>query len=206
MTTTSDQIRSLAKEGLTRSEIAKRLGIRYQHVRNVLIGSGITSGLKRNVQAVREPIEVIESPPPREDTLWSVLRDSGFQYLGEWSLSANGVIKLDCKPPTDPGVYAFVVDDMVVYVGITLNGLNKRMDQYKVGHQKQKTSSRIKTLIIEALHSGKTVKVLTATPEPSEWRDLPVNTAAGLEVGLIEMIRPVWNRRGLNISKATKAT
>jgi hypothetical protein len=40
------------------------------------------------------------------------------------------------------------------------------------------------------------VKVLVATPEPSEWQELPVNTASGLEAGLIEMIRPSWNIRG----------
>jgi hypothetical protein len=51
------------------------------------------------------------------------------------------------------------------------------------------------------------VKVLVATPEPSEWQELPINTAAGLEAaaapswtsavtGLIEMIRPSWNIRG----------
>lgn len=35
--TTSARIRYLAGEGLTRGQIAKTLGIRYQHVRNVLI-------------------------------------------------------------------------------------------------------------------------------------------------------------------------
>ena len=48
----------------------------------------------------------------------------------------------------------------------------------------------------ETLRAGKNVKVLVATPESSEWQELPVNTAAGLEVGLIEMIRPSWNIRG----------
>ena len=37
MTTKSAKIRFLDSQGLTRSEIAKRLDIRYQHVRNVLI-------------------------------------------------------------------------------------------------------------------------------------------------------------------------
>lgn len=36
-TTTSGKIRWLASQGKTRSEIAKALNIRYQHVRNVLI-------------------------------------------------------------------------------------------------------------------------------------------------------------------------
>lgn len=37
ITTTSGKIRHLNNAGLTRSEIAKALNIRYQHVRNVLI-------------------------------------------------------------------------------------------------------------------------------------------------------------------------
>jgi DNA-binding NarL/FixJ family response regulator len=35
--TKSAQIRYLAEQGLTRYQIAKKLNIRYQHVRNVLI-------------------------------------------------------------------------------------------------------------------------------------------------------------------------
>lgn len=37
LTTKSDKIRYLDHLGLTRGQIAKHLGIRYQHVRNVLI-------------------------------------------------------------------------------------------------------------------------------------------------------------------------
>jgi sulfatase maturation enzyme AslB (radical SAM superfamily) len=88
------------------------------------------------------------------------------------------------------------VDDIVVYVGLTLSGPKTRFDQYRRGHKGQRTSSRINGRIAETLRAGKKVKVLVATPEPSEWQDLPVNTAAGLEVGLIEMIRPSWNIRG----------
>jgi hypothetical protein len=76
---------------------------------------------------------------------------------------------------------------------LTLSGLKTRFDQYRRGHKSQRTSSRINGRISETLSAGKKVKVLVATPEPSEWQELPVNTAAGLEVGLIEMIRPSWN-------------
>jgi hypothetical protein len=85
---------------------------------------------------------------------------------------------------------------MVVYIGLTLNGLKTRFDQYRRGHKGQKTNSRIKARISETLGAGKKVKVLVATPEPSEWEELPVNTAAGPEAGLIDMIRPRWNIRG----------
>jgi hypothetical protein len=194
--TTSDKIRALAHAGYDRAQIAKYLDIRYQHVRNVLLRSGITGGLRREVEAEREPVEVDAAPAPREDTSWTVLTDAGFVLLGEWTHKSNSLLMLDAKAPNAPGVYAFVVDDNVVYVGLTLSGLKIRLDQYRRGHKGQKTSSRINGRISETLRAGKKVKVLVATPEPQEWQELPVNTAAGLEAGLIEMIRPAWNIRG----------
>ena len=121
--------------------------------------------------------------------------DAGLQFLGEWTHDPESLLRLDAKAPSAPGVYAFVVDDIVVYVGPTLSGLKTRLDQYRRGHKGQRTSSRVKGKISQTLYQGKKVKVLVATPEPSEWQDLPVNTAAGLEAGLIQMIRPAWNIR-----------
>jgi hypothetical protein len=45
--TVSDQIRALDKAGLPRAEIARRLGKRYQHVRNVLEGDKARDAGKR---------------------------------------------------------------------------------------------------------------------------------------------------------------
>ena len=194
--TTSDKIRALANAGYDRAEIASYLNIRYQHVRNVLLRSGITGGLRSGVQAEREPVEVTSAPPPRVDTSWDVLTDAGFQFLGEWTREPESALRLDSEAPMSPGVYAFVVDDIVVYVGLTLSSLQGRLDQYRRGHETQLTNARINDLIAQTLSGGKRVKVLVATPEPLEWNDLPVNTAAGLEAGLIEMIRPVWNIKG----------
>ncbi len=143
-----------------------------------------------------EPVEVDATRAPREDTSWKVLTEAGFQFVGEWTRDPESLLRLDAKAPAAPGVYAFVVDDIVVYVGLTLGGLKKRLDQYRRGHESQATNLRINKRISQTLHEGKKVKVLVATPEPCEWQDLPVNTAAGLEAGLIEMIRPAWNIRG----------
>jgi hypothetical protein len=193
---TADKIRALAHAGYDRTEISKFLSIRYQHVRNVMLRSGLAGGLRREIEAEREPVEVDAAPAPREDTSWTVLTEAGFQFIGEWTHDPESLLKLDAKAPAAAGVYAFIVDDIVVYVGLTLSGLKTRLDQYRRGHTSQKTSSRINRRISETLHAGKKVKVLVATPEPSEWQELPVNTAAGLEAGLIEMIRPSWNIRG----------
>lgn len=194
--TKSAKIRALGQAGYKRTEISQLLGIRYQHVRNVLLDAGITHGLRRQVQAEREPVVVDATPGTREATSWEVLLRAGFRYVGAWTQDSESAIKLDATAPVEPGVYVFVVDDVTAYVGVTNNGLRTRFEQYRRGHEGQRTNARVKKLIIKTLAEGKQVKVLTATPEPHEWRGLPVNTAAGLEGGLIQMFRPIWNITG----------
>jgi hypothetical protein len=72
------------------------------------------------------------------------------------------------------------------------------LNHYRRGHKRQKTSARVKQLIASELSQGKSVKVLIAVPPPLKWNDLPVNTAAGLETGLIQLIQPQWNIQGKN--------
>jgi hypothetical protein len=61
-------------------EISQQLGVRYQNVRNVLVKAGITAGLRRQVEAEREPVVVDALPAPRETTSWDVLLHAGFQF------------------------------------------------------------------------------------------------------------------------------
>jgi hypothetical protein len=46
LTTKSDKIRALGRAGYTRSQIAGYLGIRYQHVRNVLVDEERKAGVR----------------------------------------------------------------------------------------------------------------------------------------------------------------
>jgi hypothetical protein len=201
--TKSDRIRALALAGYMRTEISSLLDIRYQHVRNVLVDAGITEGFKprEEVRLEREPVVVEvgedDSPEGSADTSWEVLLRARFRFLGEWK-GENDDFQIDAKAPVDAGVYSFVVDDVVMYVGLTQRGLRTRLDGYRRGYERQKTNARVKALILEALGSGKRVKVLVAVPEAGEWNGLPVNTAAGLEAGLISMIQPAWNILGVS--------
>ena len=197
--TTSDKIWALARAGYLRSEISKFfLEIRYQHVRQVLLDAGIEGGLKRNVQFERPPVEIESVPEVQGPTSWDALIQGGFHDLGEWLPSDDGEFELSAQAPTAPGVYAFVVDGWVRYLGLTQTGLRTRMSlTYRRGHVRQKTSARVKGLIKAALAEGKQVKVLVAVPEEdSQWNGLPINIAAGLEAGLIRMIHPEWNILG----------
>ena len=51
--TKSDKIRALAREGAPTAEIARFLGIRYQHARNVLVESGLHN--RRDAEAAEAP-------------------------------------------------------------------------------------------------------------------------------------------------------
>ncbi len=108
-------------------------------------------------------------------------------------MNAAGSIRFTGRVPDEPGVYAFVLADIVVYVGVTLRSLQARMRQYRRGDPRQRTSARINGRIKSALEAKQALKVLFATPKHSDWNGLPVSTASGLEVGLIQAIRPQWN-------------
>ncbi|WP_207620210.1 GIY-YIG nuclease family protein [Oharaeibacter diazotrophicus] len=193
--TTSDKIRALAHAGYLRTEIAQLLDIRYQHVRKVLVDAGIDAGLQRTVELTRST-DIIEAPASdREPTPPAVLLEAGFSRVGEWTLDGDR-LTLSGRAPAEVGVYAFILDDEVVYVGVTQNGLQVRMEQYRRGHAGQKTNARVNALIREGLAAGHRVSAMTAVPASFDWNGLPVDGAAGLEAGLIRLIQPRWNMRG----------
>ncbi|MCC7037529.1 MAG: GIY-YIG nuclease family protein [Alphaproteobacteria bacterium] len=194
LTTKSAKIRALAQAGYNRTEISKILGIRYQHVRNVLVDADIKVGKKSTSDELTITIPLAKKE--RKPVPSKFLLDKGFQDIGEWHLTEKRTLAMSAKAPREQGVYALILDDIIVYIGLTLNGLQTRMDQYRRGHKGQRTSARVNKLIVTSLTKGHQVKILVATPPASEWSGLPVNTAAGLEVGLIDLIRPAWNIRG----------
>lgn len=73
--TTSDKIRWLAAKGVARADIARELGIRYQHVRNVLVqdevraaktaGASVSSGGASNEVSELKPTKVRLGPDGR---------------------------------------------------------------------------------------------------------------------------------------------
>jgi hypothetical protein len=78
-------------------------------------------------------------------------------------------MRLDAKAPRVPGVYAFVVDDVVVYVGLTKNGLNIFRAVPPRAQAPAHQCTHLNDRIASTLAAAKRVKVLVATPEPSEW-------------------------------------
>jgi hypothetical protein len=194
--TTSDDIRSLAGEGLSVAEIAKRLGIRYQHAYGVLKQS--ESPLRRSrAHAVIDNPDASASrrKPPLSVAL---LLGAGFELSARWKLIENGDLVSDRALPRSVGVYAFGEDERVVYVGVATAGIAKRLSFYGKPGAGQPTNIRINGVIREALEAARSIEIYTATPGDFDWNGLPVHGSAGLELGLIKKFALPWNVRSAN--------
>ena len=133
------------------------------------------------------------SPPDRH---WASLLKNGFGYGSDWVVTTAGGIELDRPAPNAPGVYVIVEADQVVYIGTTRRRLADRMADYRRGHTSQRTSARVRGLLLESLAKGHSLRVLFASPGETEWNGLPVEISAGLEAGLIARFQPPWNQKG----------
>jgi hypothetical protein len=122
------------------------------------------------------------------------LQAAGFTPAGEWQAD-GGRIKLSVRPAAGSAtVYAFILDGTVVYIGKTETCLRNRMNGYRNGQSSQRTNVRVRALILAALANGSRVEVMSISPEPTVWNGLPVSVVCGLEAGLIDLIRPIWNQ------------
>lgn len=152
--------------------------------------SGARTKQKKRAKARKQPAN---RKPIAED----VLLNAGFKKFGKWALNEDGGINLVGDIPTEPGVYAHVLNGKVCYIGSATMGLKKRLYFYAKPGSTQRTSIRINGLIIEQLKAGNNVEVIAAFPEPSSWNDLPVDLVTGLETGLVKTFSPPWNKRGV---------
>ncbi|EKS40244.1 hypothetical protein [Afipia clevelandensis] len=190
--TISEDIRSLAQQGLGVAEIARRVGTRYQHVYGVLRDAGLLEGRRQERGTLSVPVAV---KPLKAALTRDVLLSSGFASSDNWTLSRDGEIVSNASLPKHVGVYAFVRADAVLYVGVATMGLAKRLYFYRKPGATQITSLRINALIKEELTRISAIEVLTASPEDTEWNGLPVHGSAGLELGLIKKFDLPWNVR-----------
>lgn len=123
------------------------------------------------------------------------LMDAGFERIGNWHLVDEGAgIRLNGNAAREAGVYAYVVDGVIHYIGSAQRGLHVRFRRYATT-KTLRTSSRIRSNIIACLKEGKAVEVYALQPQAMQWRNLPVDLVAGLEEGLIRFVSPAWNRR-----------
>lgn len=185
--TISDEIRALAATGLSVSEIAGRLGVRYQFAYGVIKRSGSV----RTSQ--REPPS--PSTPSRPPLQVREILSSGFERIGLWTLGESR-ISLDGTPCAKAGVYAFAIDDLVQYVGVASKSLAKRLYFYGRPGASQRTNIRLNEIIRNQAAEGNAVEIYTACPPDLAWKGFQLSGAEGLEAWLIRNYHLPWNVRG----------
>lgn len=185
----SAEIRKLAQQGLATNEIARQLGISYQHAYNVLRQSKLLT-------SVSSSRSLTSAPAPNKPSLFRhELLTCGFSLAGSWRLDATGNLSIDQALPKEIGVYALVKDETALYVGLATMGLSKRLYFYARPGATQRTSLRINALLKQELAGGHHIEIYTATPPNLDWNGLPIHGSAGLELGLIEKHHLPWNIR-----------
>lgn len=192
MPTISDRIREQARAGVSVADIARQLGIAYQHAYKVCRDAGLVQS-KAGRSDMEPRVAAISKRPLSAD----MLRAAGFTSVGCWRHSDA---RLACPPGLPPkgGVYAFSIDQDVVYVGVASRSLLQRIYFYGNPGPSQKTNIRLNGLIRETLAEGKDVEVHFACPPVFEWNGFTVSGPEGLEAGMIQSFFLPWNVRGAN--------
>ncbi len=189
----SEDIRRLARDGVAAAEIARRLGIRYQHAYNVLKNDGVLPKSRGRAMTAADG----QRGPAKPKSPLSVeeLVHGGFEISGRWTMSDAGELNIDRPLPSAVGVYAFAKGGIVLYVGVATMGLRKRLYFYRKPGVTQRTSRRINGILKDELKAVPSIDILVAMPPDSEWNGLPVHGCAGLELGLIKKYSLPWNKR-----------
>lgn len=184
----------MARDGTPVAEIARRLGIRYQHAYGVLRTANPpvapSIGL---VMPVDIPQPKAAAPKPQLSI--EELKRAGFELACRWVLSGAGDLELDGALPKDVGVYAFVKGGTAAYVGVATMGIAKRLYSYRKPGITQRTNQRISRILKSELLTISSIEIYVAMPVDLEWNGLPVHGSAGLELGLIKKFMLPWNLR-----------
>jgi len=124
----------------------------------------------------------------------------GFTKAGSWALSEGEVtLILSSDAQASDLLYAFVVNDVVKYLGKTSRMLKTRMRGYWKPGARQSTNIRNYARIKKALQDGMDVSIYVLTDVAGlTYEGHAVNLADGLEPSLIQTLQPAWNDQGKN--------
>lgn len=190
--TKAARIRALAAEGVPTAQIAEQVGVRYQHAYNVLKRCDLLGAFARSEQ---HPPLTQHVPSPKPSLTLSKLEAGGFRRVGTW-VAKQDVLVLDPALPKERGVYAFVKDEVALYVGLATKGVFRRFRSYCRPGKTQRTSIRLNAALIASVAAGEVIDIYTVHPPDQTWNGLPICGDAGLELGLMEAFHLPWNIRG----------
>jgi hypothetical protein len=129
----------------------------------------------------------------------------GFREVGTFSRHDRKAVLVG-EFPRECGVYAWVLGRRIVYVGYAWNLYNRTNSHRRNAFRTLKYPRRHLIELARTLKSGGRIRIFIATPKQRMCNGLPVNTALGLEDGLIGLFKPAWNELRKNPRERRAAT
>lgn len=140
----------------------------------------------------------------------SVLRKYDFDLAGHISLDSNddpvfdlAHHKFKCRTPQ---IYAWTVNEDVVYIGMASKGIKKRLGEHKQGWRGGSATGVAKAQLIRSAiqATGEPVKVYGRTCDSfshtvsvlGESQTIDISLIDREEDALLKMLRPAWNVNG----------
>ena len=123
----------------------------------------------------------------------------GFLPSGSWRRDADRGVTCGDKIPDESGVYLFVRQGRVEYVGSALKSLSRRMRSYERRQRAHDVSRLVHRELAKAIGASEKVEVYVRSIPSGEriaWNGLPVSVLLGVEAALIAVVDPPWNSRG----------
>ena len=125
-----------------------------------------------------------------------------FEKIGEYSLQNDDMISNDMGftkevlKVREKLVYAFVVDDLVVYIGKTKKGFNRPLSYHEDYHDPEK-DRRVHKGIREVIRKNK-IEIFARVFKGEikvENIEIEINPYGGVEEALINEFKPDWNKQ-----------
>jgi hypothetical protein len=120
----------------------------------------------------------------------------GFKKAGEWILENDSSISfvLNDFSSNKNILYAFILENEIMYIGKSTRTLRERMINYKNADKSQSTNIKIKNKILELLKKNNNVEIYAFSDNGLlKYGVFTINLAAGLEDNMIDIIKPQWN-------------
>jgi len=132
-----------------------------------------------------------------ESEFMNRLLDIGLKRAGEVSLVEEKLaFDLGEYAKLKPVLYAFVEDDVVWYVGKSINSLKDRLSGYRNANKSQPTNKRIQGNLVEAIKAGRSFKVyFLSGHHEHKYGQFKISLPGGLEDDIIFQLKPKWNDR-----------
>ena len=87
-----------------------------------------------------------------------LLLDSCFVEVGCWTVSEHR-INPPANLPAKRGVYAFAIEEQVMYVGLASRSIKQRLGFYARPGASQRTNVRLNAMIRELVDEGATIRI-----------------------------------------------